>query len=84
MTGLVNIYFICVCLSLKFLIIFVISSLRRFCHWVVNLRYFDDVILVMIAISSLSLAIEDPVEPFTVSERNKVPVFHLLKWRSEI
>ena len=37
-----------------------------------NLRYFDDVILVMIAISSLSLAIEDPVEPFGQSERNKV------------
>ena len=37
-----------------------------------NLRYFDDVILVLIAISSLSLAIEDPVEPFNKSDRNKV------------
>ena len=46
--------------------------IRQFCHWVVNLRYFDDVILVLIAISSLSLAIEDPVEPFNESERNKV------------
>ena len=46
--------------------------IRRFCHWLVNLRYFDDVILVLIAISSLSLAIEDPVEPFNESERNKV------------
>ena len=47
-------------------------SIRRFCHWLVNLRYFGDVVLVLIAISSLSLAIEDPVELFNESERNKV------------
>ena len=45
----------------------------------VNLRYFDDAILVMIAISSLSLAIEDPVEAFGQSERNKVQKLYLFR-----
>ena len=36
----------------------------------VNLRYFDDFILVIILISSVLLAVEDPVNPD--SPRNKV------------
>ena len=43
---------------------------RKFCHWVVNLRHFDNVILVIILISSVLLALEDPV--IEKSDRNKV------------
>ena len=34
---------------------------RRFCHFVVNLRYFDPFIMIVILASSLALAAEDPV-----------------------
>jgi hypothetical protein len=51
---------------------------------VVNLRYFDDAILGMIAISSLSLAIEDPVEAFGQSERNKVRDLYLFRKNLEM
>lgn len=44
--------------------------IRQACHWVVNLRYFDDFILVIILISSVLLAVEDPVNPD--SSRNEV------------
>ena len=37
------------------------SSVRRFCHFVVNLRYFDPFIMIVILASSLALAAEDPV-----------------------
>lgn len=37
-------------------------SIRRFCHFVVNLRYFDLFIMIVIASSSISLAAEDPVD----------------------
>ncbi|XP_078367100.1 voltage-dependent L-type calcium channel subunit alpha-1D-like isoform X2 [Oculina patagonica] len=46
------------------------NPIRQACHWVVNLRYFDDFILVVILISSVLLAIEDPVN--TDAPRNKV------------
>ncbi|KAM4663937.1 voltage-dependent N-type calcium channel subunit alpha-1B [Discoglossus pictus] len=44
---------------------FIFSStnpVRRLCHYIVNLRYFEMVILVVIALSSIALAAEDPVE----------------------
>lgn len=44
--------------------------LRRFCHYIVTMRYFEMVILVVIALSSIALAAEDPVH--TDSPRNNV------------
>ncbi|XP_066141787.1 voltage-dependent calcium channel type A subunit alpha-1 isoform X2 [Euwallacea fornicatus] len=44
---------------------FILSStnpIRRAAHWVVNLRYFDFFIMVVICMSSAALAAEDPVE----------------------
>ncbi|VDL99025.1 unnamed protein product [Schistocephalus solidus] len=38
-----------------------LNRFRRFCHFVVNLRYFDLFIMIVIASSSISLAAEDPV-----------------------
>ncbi|XP_071506831.1 voltage-dependent calcium channel type A subunit alpha-1-like isoform X9 [Diadema antillarum] len=46
------------------------NPVRRFCHYVVNLRYFDTMIMVVIALSSIALAAEDPVNPD--AQRNKV------------
>ncbi|XP_045145270.1 voltage-dependent N-type calcium channel subunit alpha-1B, partial [Echinops telfairi] len=46
------------------------NLLRRCCHYVVTLRYFEMVILVVIALSSIALAAEDPVH--TDSPRNNV------------
>lgn len=48
------------------------SRLRRFCHYIVTMRYFEVVILVVIALSSIALAAEDPVQ--TDSPRNNVSV----------
>lgn len=39
-------------------------SVRRGAHWVVNLRYFDFFIMVVISLSSIALAAEDPVVEF--------------------
>ena len=39
-----------------------IFSVRRFCHFVVNLRYFDLFIMIVICASSIALAAEDPVK----------------------
>lgn len=36
--------------------------LRRLCHYVVNLRYFEMCILMVITMSSIALAAEDPVQ----------------------
>ena len=47
-----------------------VFRIRRLCHWLVNLRYFDDFILFVILISSILLAVEDPVDPN--SQVNKV------------
>ncbi|XP_064346926.1 voltage-dependent N-type calcium channel subunit alpha-1B isoform X7 [Camelus dromedarius] len=38
------------------------NLLRRFCHYIVTMRYFEMVILVVIALSSIALAAEDPVQ----------------------
>lgn len=35
--------------------------IRRFCHFIVTLRYFDLLIMIVICLSSISLAAEDPV-----------------------
>lgn len=47
-----------------------LHSIRRICHYVVNLRYFEMTILLVIVASSIALAAEDPV--CTNSNRNKV------------
>jgi len=44
--------------------------LRRFCHFVVNLRYFDLFIMIVICASSIALAAEDPVHEN--SPRNRI------------
>ncbi|XP_077004984.1 voltage-dependent N-type calcium channel subunit alpha-1B [Tamandua tetradactyla] len=44
------------------------NLLRRCCHYIVSLRYFEMVILVVITLSSIALAAEDPVR--TDSPRN--------------
>ena len=44
---------------------FILSStnpIREFCHYVVNLPYFDAFIMVVIGLSSMALAAEDPVD----------------------
>ena len=46
------------------------NPIRIACHYVVNLRYFETSILVIIILSSITLATEDPV-PKT-SSRNEV------------
>ncbi|KAM9848256.1 voltage-dependent R-type calcium channel subunit alpha-1E [Aulostomus maculatus] len=46
------------------------NPVRRVCHYVVNLKYFEMSILLVIAASSIALAAEDPVA--TNSELNKV------------
>lgn len=43
---------------------------RRACHYIVNLRYFEMSILLVITASSIALAAEDPVN--TNSDWNKV------------
>ncbi|KAK7007293.1 hypothetical protein SK128_018339, partial [Halocaridina rubra] len=37
------------------------NPIRRAAHWVVNLRYFDVFIMIVISLSSIALASEDPV-----------------------
>ncbi|XP_038649454.1 probable voltage-dependent R-type calcium channel subunit alpha-1E [Scyliorhinus canicula] len=46
------------------------NPLRRACHFIVNLRYFEMCILLVIAASSVALAAEDPINKD--SERNQV------------
>ncbi|XP_051759696.1 voltage-dependent R-type calcium channel subunit alpha-1E isoform X5 [Ctenopharyngodon idella] len=46
------------------------NPVRRACHYIVNLRYFEMSILLVITASSIALAAEDPVN--TQSDRNKV------------
>uniref|UniRef100_A0A3B5ALJ0 Voltage-dependent calcium channel type A subunit alpha-1 n=1 Tax=Stegastes partitus TaxID=144197 RepID=A0A3B5ALJ0_9TELE len=46
------------------------NPIRRICHYVVTLRYFEMTILLVIVASSIALAAEDPVA--TNSDRNKV------------
>ena len=52
---------------------FIFSStnpIRKAAHWVVNMRYFDAFIMIIITMSSISLAAEDPVQED--SEANKI------------
>lgn len=55
-----------VCIHLRF---------RRMCHYIVTLRYFEMCILLVIAMSSIALAAEDPVWP--ESPRNNVRYYHI-------
>lgn len=62
------------CTTSKMTSIFTLClRVRRACHYVVNLRYFEMSILLVIAASSIALAAEDPVA--TSSDWNKVCVF---------
>ncbi len=47
-----------------------LNRFRRVCHYIVNLRHFDNFMLVVIIVSSILLAVEDPVDDY--SRRNKV------------
>jgi len=49
---------------------FTFCRVRVFCHFVVNLQYFDIFIMIVIGASSIALAAEDPVNE--VSFRNDV------------
>jgi len=44
-----------------------VYRVRRFCHFVVNLRYFDLFIMIVICASSMALAAEDPVHEKSIS-----------------
>ncbi|XP_018802973.1 PREDICTED: voltage-dependent calcium channel type A subunit alpha-1 isoform X2 [Bactrocera latifrons] len=46
------------------------NPIRRGAHWVVNLRYFDFFIMIVISLSSIALAAEDPVREH--SSRNEI------------
>ncbi|XP_067640083.1 voltage-dependent calcium channel type A subunit alpha-1 isoform X5 [Eurosta solidaginis] len=46
------------------------NPIRQGAHWVVNLRYFDFFIMIVISLSSIALAAEDPVREH--SPRNKI------------
>ena len=48
---------VCVCVC-----VCVLCRVRRLCHYVVNLRYFEMCILMVITMSSIALAAEDPVQ----------------------
>lgn len=50
------------------------SRVRRLCHYIVTMRYFEMSILVVIAMSSIALAAEDPV--WTNAPRNNVSHEH--------
>lgn len=52
--------------------------IRRLCHYIVNMRYFEMVILMVIALSSIALAAEDPVQ--AESPRNEVRNCATLCW----
>ncbi|CAF1363793.1 unnamed protein product [Adineta ricciae] len=46
------------------------NPIRRFCHFIVTLRYFDLLIMTVICLSSISLAAEDPINENSM--RNKL------------
>jgi voltage-dependent calcium channel N type alpha-1B len=46
------------------------NPIRRGAHWVVNLKYFDFFIMIVISLSSIALACEDPVDE--ESEKNQL------------
>lgn len=51
-------FYICVCVY----VCVWSCRVRRLCHYVVNLRYFEMCILIVITMSSIALAAEDPVQ----------------------
>lgn len=55
-------------------------SLRRLCHYILNLRYFEMCILMVIAMSSIALAAEDPVQP-NAPRNNVSPAQRAPSWR---
>uniref|UniRef100_A0A8D3DZ19 Voltage-dependent N-type calcium channel subunit alpha n=1 Tax=Scophthalmus maximus TaxID=52904 RepID=A0A8D3DZ19_SCOMX len=67
-----NVTLCCICVYLCFSTRPCLSLLRvrRLCHYIVTLRYFEMSILVVIAMSSIALAAEDPV--WTNAPRNNV------------
>lgn len=48
----------------------VVRRIRRGAHWVVNLKHFDTFIMLVISLSSIALAAEDPVDE--KSMRNEI------------
>lgn len=48
--------------SLILIVCVFLCRVRRLCHYIVSLRYFEMCILVVIAMSSIALAAEDPVQ----------------------
>lgn len=56
--------------AIALLCAYVVCRIRRLFHYIVNLRYFEMVILIVIALSSIALAAEDPVQ--AESPRNDV------------
>ncbi|VDP97257.1 unnamed protein product, partial [Trichobilharzia regenti] len=65
--------FLMECFSTIILLSFMFFSvyrIRRFCHFVVNLRYFDLFIMIVICASSIALAAEDPISE--QSKRNTI------------
>lgn len=53
-----------------------VCRVRRLCHYIVSLRYFEMCILVVIAMSSIALAAEDPVQ--ANAPRNNVRLSYVL------
>lgn len=52
---------------------FLLCRVRKFCHWIITLKHFDNFILGCILISSALLAIEDPIN----DENNTVRISYL-------
>lgn len=52
-----------------------LARFRRLCHYIVNLRYFEMCILMVIAMSSIALAAEDPVQPNAPRNNVRPPLF---------
>lgn len=48
-------------MNINRILTFLFISIRRFCHFIVTFRYFELLIMIVICLSSISLAAEDPV-----------------------
>uniref|UniRef100_A0A671YSY0 Voltage-dependent N-type calcium channel subunit alpha n=1 Tax=Sparus aurata TaxID=8175 RepID=A0A671YSY0_SPAAU len=67
--------YLCLLLTLCLPLSVCLLRVRRLCHYIVTMRYFEMSILVVIAMSSIALAAEDPV--WTNAPRNNVrPSIH--------
>ena len=51
------------------------SRLRRFCHWIVNLRHFDNFILFIILLSCIMQMLQNPKDLESDNNRVGFPVF---------